>query len=61
MTGTTQAASDPLGHEHVRRDKNTLRAYVNTPATAKIAIAGRHKHVHHVAFSFLPQKTPQHI
>ena len=54
MTETTQAASDPLGHEHVRRDKNTLRANVNTPARAKLAIAGRHKHDHHVAFSFLP-------
>ena len=61
MTETTQAASDPLGHEHVRRDKNTLRAYVNTPATAKLAIAGRHKYVHHAALSFLPQKTPQNI
>ena len=61
MTETTQAASDPLGHEHVRRDKNTLRAYVNTPARAKLAIAGRHKHDHHVAFSFLPQKTHQNI
>ena len=61
MTETTQAAGDPLGHEHVHRYKNTLRVYVNTPARAKLAIVGRLKHVQHVAFSLIPQKTPQNI
>ena len=40
MTETTKAASDPLGYEHVRRDKNTLCAYVKTPTTVKLAIQG---------------------
>ena len=39
-------------------DKNTIRAYVNTPATAKRAIAVRNKYVQVVGFSILPQKTP---
>ena len=39
-------------------DKNTIRAYVNTPATAKLAIVERNKYVQVVGFSFLAQKTP---
>ena len=41
----------------VYRDKNMIRAYVNTPATAKIAIGETNRYVHPLAFSFLPQKT----
>ena len=34
-----------------------IRAYVNTPATAKLAIEETSCYIHPLAISFLPQKT----
>ena len=41
----------------VYRDKNMIRAYVNTPATAKLAIGEKQKCDHSVRFSKGSQKT----
>ena len=42
-------------------DKNTLRAYVNTPATAKLAIAEKQKCDHSFGFFKGSQKTLKFI
>ena len=39
------------------RDKKIIRVYVNTPATAKLAIEETSHYIHPLAFYFLPQKT----